>query len=213
MVEPPVPTPRRLHGENVRALPDVVHLTPFELTAGPVLLRPWRDKDIDELWAALQDDGIRLWNGSGSASRDDAIRMLHGRQDWSAGDHASWAIADGAFGALVGSVSLHKIDRDQGTAEIGYWTIPAARGRGAATHAVAAACRWAFEVLRIERVELVHAAENTPSARVAQKAGFTLEGRRRRSYRYGDGVHHDEMMWSRLADDPPPDPSSHASSR
>jgi hypothetical protein len=31
-----------------------------------------------------------------------------------------------------------------------------------------------------------------------------LEGRLRRSYRYGDGVKHDELLWSRLSDDPPP---------
>jgi RimJ/RimL family protein N-acetyltransferase len=46
--------------------------------------------------------------------------------------------------------------------------------------------------------------ENVASGRVAAKAGFTLEGRLRRSYRYPDGVRHDELLWSRLADDPPP---------
>jgi RimJ/RimL family protein N-acetyltransferase len=37
--------------------------------------------------------------------------------------------------------------------------------------------------------------------RVAVKAGFSLEGRLRRSHRYGDGVRHDELLWSRLSDD------------
>jgi RimJ/RimL family protein N-acetyltransferase len=45
---------------------------------------------------------------------------------------------------------------------------------------------------------------------VAEKAGFTLEGRLRRSYRYGDGLKHDELLWSRLSDD---DPSPDLSSR
>src|SRR5919205_2651917 len=64
------------------------------------------------------------------------------------------------------------------------------------------ACRWAFAAVALERVELCHAVENTASGRVAGKAGFTLEGRLRRSYRYGDGLKHDELLWSRLADDP-----------
>lgn len=177
---------------------------PFELPTGPVLLRPWQDDDIEAAWAALQDPEIRLWNGTGSDSREDAVRMLRGRQDWSAGDHASWAIADPGTRALLGSLSLFKIDYDQGTAEIGYWTVPAARGRGTATSAVDAACRWGFEALGLDRIELYHAAENTASARVAEKAGFILEGRRRCSYRYGDGVRHDELFWSRLCDDPAP---------
>jgi RimJ/RimL family protein N-acetyltransferase len=179
-------------------------IVPLELAAGPVPLRPWEDDDLEDIWAALQDAQIRLWNGTGSASREDAARMLHGRQDWSSGDHASWAIADSETGALLGSLSLHRIDREQGTAEIGYWTTPAARGRGAATHAVDTACRWAFAQLGLTRIELCHAVENTASARVAEKAGFVLEGRSRRSYRYGDGIRHDEIHWARLSDDPPP---------
>ena len=47
-----------------------------------------------------------------------------------------------------------------------------------------------------------HFADNPASGRVAEKAGFVLEGRLRRSFRYGDGVKHDELLWARLADDP-----------
>jgi RimJ/RimL family protein N-acetyltransferase len=179
---------------------------PFELPAGPVLLRPWQDDDVDAAWDALQDPEIRLWNGSGSASRDDAGSMLRARQDWGNQDHASWAIAHPVTRALLGSLSLYKIDHGQATAEIGYWPAPAARGRGTATWAVDAGCRWAFGALGLERIELCHAVENVASARVAEKAGFVLEGRRRRAYRYGDGLRHDEFCWSRLRDDPTPHP-------
>src|SRR3712207_8342476 len=39
---------------------------------------------------------------------------------------------------------------------------------------------WAFAIVPLDRVELCHAVENTASGRVAEKAGFTLEGRLRR---------------------------------
>jgi RimJ/RimL family protein N-acetyltransferase len=178
-------------------------LRPVALTAGPVLLRAWRPGDADAVRAALQDPEIRRWNGSGEGSRDDAARFVAGRADWSAGNHASWAVVDAADGVL-GSVSLHSIDIGQGDAEIGYWTAPAARGRGVAAVAVDAACRWAFATLPVDRIVLCHAVQNAASARVAEKAGFTLEGRLRRSYRYGDGHKHDELLWARLADDPAP---------
>ena len=99
---------------------------------------------------------------------------------------------------------MHSINREQNDAEIGYWTVPAARGRGVAAAAVDAACRWAFEHLPVDRIELCHAVENTASGRVAEKAGFIHEGRLRRSYRYGDGGKHDELLWARLSDDPTP---------
>ena len=176
---------------------------PVELPAGPFVLRPWRPDDADAVWASVQDPEIRLWNGSGVTSRAAAATFVTQRADWSAGDHASWAVVD-AGDRVLASVSLHSIDEEQSDAEVGYWTTPAARGHGVAAVAVDAACRWAFATLPVDRIELYHAVENTASRRVAEKAGFTLEGRLRRSYRYGDGVKRDELLWARLSDDPVP---------
>jgi RimJ/RimL family protein N-acetyltransferase len=187
-------------------MPGMRALQPEELGAGRLRLRPWRSDDVDAVWAALQDPETRLWNGGRGSSRADAEELVARRADWSSGDHASWAVVDAT--GVVGSVSIHSIDLVQSDAEIGYWTVPAARGRGVAVVAVDAACRWAFAALPVDRVELCHAVENTASRRVAEKAGFTLEGRLRRSYRYGDGRKHDELLWARLADDPAPDLSS-----
>ncbi|MCW2537170.1 MAG: GCN5-related N-acetyltransferase [Modestobacter sp.] len=173
----------------------------LELPAGELLLRPWRGGDAPAVWAALQDPAIRLWNGADASSPDDVAAMLARRADWSAGDHASFAVT--FRGTVLGSVSLHSIDPAQADAEIGYWTAPAARGRGIAVRAVVAVCGWAFPALGLDRIELLHAVDNPASGRVAAKAGFTCEGRLRRSYRYGDGLKHDELLWSRLSDDPP----------
>ena len=181
-------------------------MEPFDLPVGELLLRPWRDDDVDAVWAATQDPLLRQWNDAGSQSADDVRALLGRRADWSAGDHASFAVVTGD--GLLGAVSLHSIDRGQGDAEIGYWTVAAARGRGVAGRAVAAVCGWAFPALQLDRIELFHAVENVASGRVAAKAGFTLEGRLRRSHRYGDGVRHDELLWSRLSDDPPVEVSS-----
>jgi RimJ/RimL family protein N-acetyltransferase len=190
----------------VSAEPPVVRggLEPFELPVGELLLRPWRADDADDVWAAMQDPALRRWNDTGSGSRDSVVAVLARRADWSAGDHASFAVVAGT--TLVGSISLHAIDRVQGDAEIGYWTDAAVRGRGIAVRAADALCRWAFRALQLDRVQLFHAVENVASGRVAAKAGFTLEGRLRRSHRYGDGERHDELLWSRLSDDPPPAP-------
>ncbi|WP_245161109.1 GNAT family N-acetyltransferase [Blastococcus sp. CT_GayMR16] len=182
-------------------------IEPVELAGGGVRLRPWRADDADAALAALVDPDTRLWNAGWVQTREDVVHWLERRRDWT-GDHASWAVEDAATGELVGSVSVHSIDRSANDAEVGYWTVPAARGRGVAALAVDAACRWAFGVLPVDRIELCHAVENVASGRVAEKAGFTYEGHLRRSYRYGDGVKHDELLWARLADDPAPQFSS-----
>ena len=106
-------------------------IEPVELTAGVFRLRPWRPEDVDAVWKAFQDPDLRLWNGSGVVSREDALALVGRRLDWTSGSHASWVVVDDA-GVLLGSVSLHSIDRLQNDAEIGYWTAAEARGRGIA---------------------------------------------------------------------------------
>ena len=182
-------------------------MEPFELPAGELLLRPWREDDVTAVWAAGQDPALRQWNDS-SSSLDDVRALLARRADCSSGDHASFAVVAAPAGGLWGSVSLHPIDRATGDAEGGYWTVASARGRGVAARAVLAVCDWAFAAVPLDRIQLFHAVENPASGRVAAKAGFTLEGRLRRSHRYGDGVKHDELLWARLSDDPRPPLSS-----
>ncbi|MGY2080560.1 GNAT family N-acetyltransferase [Modestobacter sp. SYSU DS0657] len=179
---------------------------PCTLAVGELVLRPWRTEDEGPVWALAADPALRRWTARGFGSPEEVREMVARLADWSGGSRASWAVTD-AGGALLGSVSLHSIDRVRGDAQLGYWIAPVARGRGVAARAADAVCRWAFAV-GIDRVELYHAVENQASGRVAAKAGFTREGRLRRSYRYGDGVKHDEFLWSRLSDDPPPALSS-----
>jgi RimJ/RimL family protein N-acetyltransferase len=112
------------------------------------------------------------------------------------------AVADPG-GQLLGSVSLHKFDPEQVDAEAGYWIAPWARGRRTGTLALATAERFAFPDLQLHRLHLYHAVENVRSCRVADAAGFTLEGRLRQSHRYADGDYHNEHLHARLATDPP----------
>ena len=174
-------------------------IEPVELRAGGFLLRRWREADADAYWAALESPGGRLWHGSTMGTRDDVVATLARRRDWSTGQHASWAFVGGT--ELLDSISLHQINREQDDGELGYWIASPARGRGLAGLAAEAVCRWGFGELGLHPIQLFHAVENVTSARVAEKAGFTCEGRLRQSHRYGDGLRHDELLWARLATD------------
>ncbi len=180
-------------------------LQPVELDAGIVCLRAWRATDLDDAWAAFQDEQMRRWGGLPLATREDALAWLVRRLE-PAADRLSWAVVDAATGALAGSVGFSFVDPGEGQAMVGYWTAPAARGRGLAALAVDTACRRLFATTSVDRVELFHAIADPASGRVAEKAGFTWEGRLRRSHRY-DGVKLDQFLCARLADDPPPLPA------
>ena len=169
------------------------------LEAPGLLLRAFRDDDLEDLRTAFADEGIARWN-PGPSDDEGIATFMSGRNDWSEGDHASWAVADSSD-RLIGSVSVHKIDHDQTDAEIGYWVAPWARGQGVATRAVVAATGFAFDQIGLHRVYLFHSVDNHGSCGVARAAGFQLEGITRQSYRYADGRFHDEHLHGLLADD------------
>ncbi|MFF5071349.1 GNAT family N-acetyltransferase [Micromonospora olivasterospora] len=177
-------------------------MDPFELVAPGLLLRPWRNTDAPAVLTALRDPAVVRWNPSpGGADLPGARDWVRRRADWSGGDHVSLAATDPAGDALLGSVSLHRIRAPEGDAAIGYWTVPAARGRGVATLAVRLLTEWAFARLGLHRIELCHAVPNVASCRVALRAGYATEGTLRESYRYGDGARYDEHLHARLATD------------
>ncbi len=171
-----------------------------------IVLRVFDWSDEADLMEVFADPEIVTWN---PGPPEGAVAFMRERNDWSAGTHASWAVADagagpGPAGRLLGSVSLHRIDRDQGDAEVGYWVAPWARRRGVGAAAAAAAATYGFERLGLHRVHLLHSVENAASCAVAQRAGFLLEGTLRQSFRYADGRHHDEHLHARLVTDPGP---------
>jgi RimJ/RimL family protein N-acetyltransferase len=173
---------------------------PIEITVPGLLLRPWRPTDAADVLAALREPAVALWNPAPTVvDLAGAQTWIARRSDWAAGDHVSFAVTDPAGGALLGSVSLHSVH--DGGASIGYWTVAPARGRGVASGAVTAATGWAFRDLGLHRVELCHAVANPGSCRVAERAGYPLEGTLRDSHRYGDGRRYDEHVHGRLATD------------
>ena len=178
-------------------------MEPVVLQASGLRLRPWRADDAPAVLLAVRDTAIARWNPVDRPDPDLRVAQawVEDRGDWTGSEHASFAVVSADDDALLGSVSLFKIDRVHDNAEIGYWTVPRSRGRGVATTAVDLVARWAFDVGQLHRVQLYHAVDNPASCRVATKAGFLLEGRPRESFRYGDGQLHDEHLHGRLATD------------
>jgi RimJ/RimL family protein N-acetyltransferase len=169
------------------------------LAGAGIVLRSFADSDMAGLTELFADPEVTRWN-PGPTTAEEIRAWVDRRNDWTGGDHTSWAVSD-PDGTLLGSVSLYKIDPDQRKAEIGYQTAPWARRRGVAAAAVDAAVRAAFDGLGLHRLTLYHAVENEASCRVATRTGFQLEGLLRQGYRYGDGSYHDEHVHGLLAVD------------
>lgn len=75
-------------------------------------------------------------------------------------------------GQLQGTIDLHNIDNEHKKAEIGYWLAEEIGGRGITTKAVKSICKFAFDVLDLNKLVIIADVDNAASNKVALKSGF-----------------------------------------
>jgi RimJ/RimL family protein N-acetyltransferase len=154
-------------------------------TTPALTLRPWRDADIPTLLRAHADPDMRRWQIHHIDDEGQAIAALADqRWQWAKGTRFTFAVvaqseAEGGEDAAepIGNVSIRRLAKERDAAEIGYWTMPQARGKSVATRAAEAALAWADEQWAedpVDRYTLIHTLGNDASCRVAIKLGFAF---------------------------------------
>ena len=104
-------------------------------------------------------------------------------------------------GALVGGLTLGQIRRGVAqTATLGYWMGQVHAGQGYMSDAVRAVLPYAFNGLRLRRIEAACLPENEPSIRLLERVGFIREGYAR-SYLRIAGAWQDHLLYAILMDD------------
>jgi RimJ/RimL family protein N-acetyltransferase len=172
------------------------------LREGDVLLRPSTPADAPAIRALYSEPDVRRWMGWDDVLPDEDEALANIARAASAWRQGTWAvlrIVDAARDEVVGGVNLRL--PGQQTAEVSYFLRRSARGRGLATRAVLLAAGWGFAELGLERIELRAHPANEASQRVAERAGFTLEGRERASRAWPDGTRFDSLLYSLLPAD------------
>lgn len=86
-----------------------------------------------------------------------------------------WLIREKDSGMMVGSLCFKGLD-ENGVTEIGYGIEEEYQGKGYATEAVSAVVRWAAAQPGVNVIEAEAEADNAPSLRVLEKAGFVPNG-------------------------------------
>jgi RimJ/RimL family protein N-acetyltransferase len=184
---------------------------PSELTGRGLLLRPWSaeldQRDLDDLRVGLSDPEQARWNpraplrDPGEQHVRDWVGRLLARAD--EGTMAAWSVRDPQDGRLLGHLGLREIELEfTQSGRVGYWIMPADRGRGTAGAALRLASAWAFGELGLHRIELAHAEAHGASCAVARKAGYRLEGTLREAMPDSYGTRLDLHLHARLATDP-----------
>jgi len=171
-----------------------------------LLLRPPRVGD-HEAWAALRLESrpyLQPWEPTWP--EDDLTRAAFRRRlsiyarEMEAGNAWPFFIFRQPDRVLVGAITLSNVRRGVAeTGTLGYWIGRRFAGQGHATAAVRAMVRYAFDQLRLHRVEAACVPANEASRRVLEKAGFELEGRAR-AYLKINGAWADHLLFGCVDD-------------
>ncbi|NIP18761.1 MAG: GNAT family N-acetyltransferase [Xanthomonadales bacterium] len=186
---------------------------PYRIETERLSLRCWDPVNARVLREALDacDQHLRPW----IPFMKDEPRTLEQTADWLRGHRANfdldlhfrYAVWDRGGGGLLGENMLLK-RVGPAALEIGYWTHESAVGRGIASEATCAMIRVAFEIARVERVEIQCAPGNEASAAIPEKLGFTHEATLKERAPDTEGGVHDLMIWSLFAADYPGSPAT-----
>ena len=161
-----------------------------KLSDGVVTLSPLCPDDAEAHLAGEDEALVRWLSGGPSTPQGVETYFRHCREQWdAAGPLRAFGIRAGAAAAageaLAGTIDLRFTAEGlaPGQVNVAYGLYPSWRGRGLATRAVLLASRYAAHEGGKEAVIRVEP-ENTASAAVAQRAGFTPGGHTRG----GDGT-------------------------
>jgi ribosomal-protein-alanine N-acetyltransferase len=152
---------------------------PENLEREGVALRRLRTRDAGPFAAAFRDDpelGIMI--GADEDPTENGIRRFIARQPGlrARGEFLGMAVTDSSKRPFLGHVMLHTVAWRHKRAEIGYWLVTSARGRGVGRTAVSLLVDWAFDELELERLEITTTPDNGPARALAGSLGFTEEG-------------------------------------
>ena len=160
------------------------------------LLTRFRAGDRDALAGLLNDPSIAGFTSVPHPyTREDADRWLRFVNQTTRKQKETRQFAIRCGEELAGGFDFRRL-RPGHKAEIGYWLGSPFRGRGIMTEVVGAACGYARERWKTERVEAFVYPRNQASIRLLEKNGFNKEGLLKNFYKK-NGALLDALLFAR----------------
>lgn len=103
---------------------------------------------------------------------------------------------------VIGGIGIDKIDKSQGKASVGYWIAEPYWKKGYGSEALRELLKFAFDKLKLRRIEAGVFAGNPSSGKLLEKFGAKLEGTKRKSrVCKADGKIKDEYIYGLLKEE------------
>ena len=164
-----------------------VDITNTVIRTERLILRPWRESDLEDFFEYASVDGVGQMAGwlpheSRETSKRILDRFIEGRH----------VFAIEFAGKAVGSLGIEKYDEeaypefaDKRCCELGFVLAKPCWGKALMPEAVRGALRWCFTELGLDAVFCGHFVRNAQSRRVQEKCGFKPIALVKHTTRYG----------------------------
>jgi RimJ/RimL family protein N-acetyltransferase len=148
------------------------------INAKRVCLRGLVESDIDSLFEIFSDEQVmRYWSGPPLTDRQAAKALFEEIElANSLGSMKKWGIATLENDTVIGTATLFHLELSNGRAEIGYAQNRKMWGQGLMNEALQALLDYAFNQLKLRRLEADVDPRNLASIRTLERLGFQREG-------------------------------------
>ena len=145
-----------------------------------IVMRPNSVAFAAQLHAAAMESistvGVWMPWCHGARTMDESVAWLRNCEaSWDAGAEYEFTVF-APSGEYLGAAGLNQFNRVHNFANLGYWVRESRQRRGIAADAARLLAEFGFRSLGLTRIEIVVAADNHASRRVAEKAGAAYEG-------------------------------------
>ena len=170
-----------------------------------VMIRPYQPEDVLPLYEAAHESIADIypwlpWCHPGYTLEESEKWLETCLAEREAKRAFDFAVYDGGTHKFLGVVAINQLHPVHQFANLGYWVRSSCTGHGIAVTAVRLCAQFGFEELKLKRLEILTAASNVRSQRVAEKAGAKREGVLRQRLNIS-GMWHDAVMFSLIPED------------
>jgi [ribosomal protein S5]-alanine N-acetyltransferase len=157
------------------AVSDVLPEPMTSLQTPRLRLTPYRQTDIDGLYAVMSDERVMRHVGNGAMSRAEVIEMVaRVEKRWESIGMGWWTIRSKDNDRVLGQMCLQPA-RELPETEVGYGLAAASWGQGVAKEALTEVLRYAREEKKLSSVVATVRPENFHSIGLLVRSGFALE--------------------------------------
>ena len=147
------------------------------LTTERFLIRPIEDSDLHHVFKGLSHpDVIKYYGVSYQSLESTEEQMEFYRKLVETETGMYWAICSRDNGIVYGVGGFNNLSHAHRKAEVGFWLFPEFWGQGIMNETMPTICNYAFEELKLHRIEGFIESDNQSCINSIERLGFNYEG-------------------------------------